>query len=75
MKSEITGGELADVTARLRTFSSERGWEEFHDLKSLAMAIASEAGDLLSELNAANYPVIASRGKPERPVLPGNDRR
>ncbi len=34
----------------LRAFSREREWEAFHDPKNLAMAIASEAGELLSEL-------------------------
>ena len=29
---------------------SERGWEPFHDPKSLAMAVASEAGELAAEL-------------------------
>ncbi|MCS6856297.1 MAG: nucleotide pyrophosphohydrolase [Deltaproteobacteria bacterium] len=34
----------------LRAFVALRGWEPFHDPKNLAMAIASEAGELLSEL-------------------------
>jgi dCTP diphosphatase len=33
----------------LREFVAEREWNKFHDPKNLAMAIASEAGELLSE--------------------------
>ncbi|MBI2537899.1 MAG: nucleotide pyrophosphohydrolase [Gemmatimonadetes bacterium] len=104
----------------LRTFVREREWERFHTSKNLAMAIASEAGELLGEyrwiedgeadawsrdpenharvaneaadvgialllfcdrigvdlldaiprkiaINRANYPLAASKGRPERP--------
>ena len=34
----------------LRKFAEERNWPQFHDPKNLAMAIASEAGELLAEL-------------------------
>jgi len=34
---------------RLRDFTAERDWEQFHDPKNLAMAIASESGELLAE--------------------------
>ena len=34
----------------IREFVAERDWNQFHDPKNLAMAIASEAGELLSEL-------------------------
>jgi len=33
----------------LRAFLAEREWEQFHDPKNLAMAVASEAGELLAE--------------------------
>lgn len=32
----------------LRTFSEERGWEQYHTPRNLAALIASEAGELLS---------------------------
>lgn len=38
------------VLADVRAFVAEREWEPFHDPKNLAMAVASEAGELLSEL-------------------------
>lgn len=40
----------ARVLADVRAFVAEREWEPFHDPKNLAMAVASEAGELLSEL-------------------------
>jgi dCTP diphosphatase len=40
---------LADTTARLRAFVRERDWGQFHDPKNLAMAVASEAGELAAE--------------------------
>jgi NTP pyrophosphatase (non-canonical NTP hydrolase) len=41
---------LAALIERLRRFAAARDWEQFHDPKNLAMAIASESGELLSEL-------------------------
>lgn len=41
---------LSVVTDRIREFARERDWERFHDPKNLAMAIASEAGELVAEL-------------------------
>ena len=40
---------LEEVMRELRGFVAEREWEQFHDPKNLAMAIASEAGELLAE--------------------------
>jgi NTP pyrophosphatase (non-canonical NTP hydrolase) len=40
---------FAPIVAKLRAFVAEREWEQFHDPKNLAMAVASEAGELLSE--------------------------
>jgi NTP pyrophosphatase (non-canonical NTP hydrolase) len=31
----------------MRRFVAERDWEQFHDLKNLAMAVAVEAGELM----------------------------
>ena len=42
--------DFQDLTERLRRFAAERDWEQFHDPKNLAMAVASEAGELLAEL-------------------------
>jgi len=40
---------LDDIRARLRAFVAERDWAQFHDPKNLAMAVASEAGELVAE--------------------------
>lgn len=40
----------ARVLEKIRRFVAEREWEPFHDPKNLAMAVASEAGELCAEL-------------------------
>jgi len=45
----VSGDKLEAVKQELRDFTAERDWEQFHDPKNLAMAIASEAGELLAE--------------------------
>ena len=48
---EMTGSSdrIRELTDRITRFAADREWREFHDPKNLAMAIASEAGELLSE--------------------------
>ena len=41
--------ELSILRERLREFSEAREWGIFHTPKNLAMALASEAGELLAE--------------------------
>jgi len=41
---------LENIRADIRRFVKERDWEQFHDPKNLAMAVASEAGELVAEL-------------------------
>jgi NTP pyrophosphatase (non-canonical NTP hydrolase) len=40
---------LEQVIDELRAFVAERDWAQFHDPKNLAMAVSSEAGELLAE--------------------------
>lgn len=40
---------IESLTLALREFVAERDWEQYHDLKNLSMALASEAGELLAE--------------------------
>ena len=47
--SERQPDRLDQVIEELKEFVREREWEQFHDPKNLAMAVASEAGELLSE--------------------------
>ena len=46
----IPSDRLDKLRERLRCFGKARDWSEFHDPKNLAMAIASEAGELLATL-------------------------
>lgn len=60
------GDRLDDIRERLRVFVAEREWEQFHDPKNLAMAVASEAGELLAEYRwIANVEADAWSKKPE----------
>ena len=38
---------IAELTARIRTFVAAREWQQFHNPKDMAVAIAAEAGELL----------------------------
>lgn len=40
----------AELLALVRKFAADREWSRFHDPKNLAMALASEAGELLAIL-------------------------
>jgi NTP pyrophosphatase (non-canonical NTP hydrolase) len=55
-----------EVLVRLGAFVAERDWEQFHDPKNLAMAVASEAGELLAEYRwIANVEADAWSKEPE----------
>ncbi|MBW2463133.1 MAG: nucleotide pyrophosphohydrolase [Deltaproteobacteria bacterium] len=41
---------MNEVLEEIRAFVAARNWEQFHDPKNLAMAVASEAGELAAEL-------------------------
>lgn len=38
---------VAEIQNRLRVFTAERDWGQFHSPKNLAMALAAEAGELI----------------------------
>ena len=44
METETT---LSDLTKRIRAFAQARDWGQFHAPKNLAMALASEVGELM----------------------------
>src|SRR5690349_8444189 len=46
----MSSDRLTEIKQRLREFSERRDWGQYHNPKNLAMMIASEAGELLSEL-------------------------
>ncbi len=47
MTRRPTADSLQELRARLRAFAAERDWDQFHNPKNLAMALAGEAGELL----------------------------
>jgi len=53
---------LASLRARLAAFAAARDWDQFHNPKNLAMALAGEAGEVLEHFQwltfdqAANLP-------------------
>ena len=53
------------LSARLDAFAAERDWDQFHNPKNLAMALAGEAGELIEHFQwltpeeAANLPAAA----------------
>jgi NTP pyrophosphatase (non-canonical NTP hydrolase) len=53
---------LETLRARLADFAAERDWDQFHNPKNLAMAVAGEAGELVEHFQwltfeeAANLP-------------------
>jgi dCTP diphosphatase len=46
--------EVIKLQARIRQFAQERDWIKYHSAKNLAVAVASEAGELLSEFRWAS---------------------
>lgn len=41
--------EIQHLAAEIKKFADARDWEQFHTPKNLSMAIAGEAGELVSE--------------------------
>lgn len=54
--------ELQQITERIKTFTKERDWEQFHNAKDLALALSIEA----SELNECFLWKSAEQGKVEK---------
>ena len=45
--SEAPRSDIAALQAKILAFAAEREWQQFHDPKNLAMAVAVEAGELM----------------------------
>jgi NTP pyrophosphatase (non-canonical NTP hydrolase) len=43
----MSSSTLEDLRAKLAAFADERDWDQFHNPKNLAMAVAGEVGELL----------------------------
>jgi len=43
----LMSDSISELTERIRTFVAAREWQQFHNPKDMAVAIAAEAGELL----------------------------
>jgi NTP pyrophosphatase (non-canonical NTP hydrolase) len=50
LSGTVANVTLDDLAVQLREFVSAREWDQFHTPKNLAMALAGEVGELVSEL-------------------------
>ncbi|MBI2296562.1 MAG: nucleotide pyrophosphohydrolase [Betaproteobacteria bacterium] len=57
---------LESLRARLAKFAAERDWEQFHNPKNLAMAIAGEAGEVLEHFQWLTFEQAANLPKETR---------
>jgi dCTP diphosphatase len=51
---------LAYLRERLAAFAAERDWDQFHNPKNLAMALAGEAGELLEHFQWLTFDEAAN---------------
>ncbi len=62
-----TPDRLKSLSARITAFAVERDWDQFHNPKNLAMAVAAEAGELvehfqwLTPAQAADLPAATRK--------------
>jgi hypothetical protein len=47
-EAAATRSDIAALQEKILAFAAERDWQQFHDPKNLAMAVAVEAGKLLA---------------------------
>lgn len=52
---------LLDIKRRLRDFSRERDWEQFHHPKDLGLAVAIETGEVLEHFRFRTHEEIAEQ--------------
>jgi NTP pyrophosphatase (non-canonical NTP hydrolase) len=50
-----TTGTLETLRIRLAQFATERDWDQFHNPKNLAMAVAGEAGELVEHFQWLDF--------------------
>jgi dCTP diphosphatase len=56
---------LTAIRDRMRVFTRERDWDQFHDPKSLALALVGEVGELAELLQWVPADVAATRAHQE----------
>lgn len=52
----IMQNSLSEIMARLRKFSTDRGWPQYHTPTNLAKSISIEAAELLEEYQWSDQP-------------------
>ena len=61
-ESAATRSDIAELQETILAFAAERDWQQFHDPKNLAMAVAVEAGELMDHFrwvpNAESHCVL-----------------
>ncbi len=57
---------LKSLRARVAKFAAERDWEQFHNPKNLAMALAGEAGEVLEHFQWLTFEQSANLPKETR---------
>ena len=57
---------IAELTARIRTFVAARDWQQFHNPKDMAVAIAAEAGELMQHFVWQQPDQIEKRAEEKR---------
>ncbi len=55
-----TPDTLAQLRERLAAFAEERDWDQFHNPKNLAMALAGEAGELVEHFQWLTFDEAAN---------------
>ena len=59
---------LSELAVFLRGFAAERGWEQFHSPKNLAMALNVEAAELSEHFQSyATPPILHRRRRGNQP--------
>jgi NTP pyrophosphatase (non-canonical NTP hydrolase) len=51
---------LAELSRKLAAFADERDWDQFHNPKNLAMALAGEAGELIEHFQWLTFEEAAN---------------
>jgi NTP pyrophosphatase (non-canonical NTP hydrolase) len=57
---------LKTLTARLASFAAERDWNQFHNPKNLAMAVAGEVGELVEHFQWLTFEEAENLSSPKR---------
>jgi NTP pyrophosphatase (non-canonical NTP hydrolase) len=60
MMKKHDDNDLEALTAALARFAAERDWDQFHNPKNLAMALAGEAGEVLEHFQWLTFAQAAA---------------